>query len=182
MVRPGVAASCLTLVLVLVTIWSQAQPEKVRQVGQVGQVRLAAQTGEILHQAFLPTPQPQPLFSLSLPARNLRLPALTMRGVSSVFHLSLSLFPTLPPLVSLSTVSRARATCRKASSRLCFSPLPSLPPPPASPTPVLSSSGLSSLPRAKTSLSIPGRAVSFCQFAAVIEWSTLIGPGRDTVL
>ena len=91
MVRPGVAASCLTLVLVLVTIWSQAQPEKVRQVGQVGQVRLAAQTGEILHQAFLPTPQPQPLFSLSLPARNLRLPALTMRGVSSVFHLSLPL-------------------------------------------------------------------------------------------
>ena len=40
---------------------------------------------------------------------------------------SLPISPTLPPLVSLSTVSRARATCRKASSRLCFSPRLSLP-------------------------------------------------------
>ena len=138
MVRPGVAASCLTLVLVLVTIWSQAQPEKVRQVGEVGQVRLAAQTGEILHQAFLPTPQPQPLFSLSLPARNLRLPALTMRGVSSVIHLSLS--PSYP------ATSRVSLHCLQSQSDLSESlvqtlllspPFPPSPPGLPDPSPLL---------------------------------------------
>ena len=83
---------CLTLGRVTsgsgaAVIRSQAEAKKIRQV------RLAGLVAVILHQAFLPTSRPQLLLQLSLPAGNLRLPPLTMRGLTTEVKPDLSLLP-----------------------------------------------------------------------------------------